>query len=222
MRLLVLACLCLSAIDAKAGHVAKKCIDFFEPVLKSEEGKSAIPVECQYYQVRDLAPSLQSRVQKIYSDNHRMVVLDQKLSVVAGEIMSDRLVSRSERFEKKSWAGKSPGPGDLSEASYKGDQLVVERILEQHGSKISQHQLADSLRWAAYYGHEGVVKVLLKAGANPRHVFKDPGRGSDRGADMDVIQWLEFNRERCPKIHCVDWGPNSSVRVDRALELLRR
>ncbi len=74
-----------------------------------------------------------------------MVVLDQNLSVVAGEIMSEH--------------------------------LVVERILEQHGSKISQHQLADSL--------EGVVNVAPKS-----------------------IAWIG--------------GPNSSVRVDRALELLRR
>jgi hypothetical protein len=208
--------------QVQAASVSKKCLDFFEAVLSDQTNKSAIPVECQYYRVQDLESGVQGRVRKVFSDNQRPFDLDRKLSVVAGEIIQGNLVSRANIFGKKSWGESKPGPGALLDASQRGDLAAVEYILQNHLSRLSPWDLAVSLKWAAYYGQEGVLKKLLSAGANPRFVFKDPGRGSDRGEDMDVIQWLEFNLERCPRIQCVGWGQDSAANVDRALELLRR
>ena len=122
--------------------------------------------------------------------------------------------SGSKKSEKKH------KPEEHSKASSRGDWGMVDEILRDYPSEIPESVLANSLKWAGYYGHLEIMKRLLRAGANPNYIFHD-GPGADRGPDMNVVQWLEFNLERCGRIGCVGWEKDSESKVSRAIELLK-
>lgn len=208
--------------SAYSAFVPKNCINFFQLALESKVGKATVPVECQYYRFQDLDSDLQKRVRETFSKNKIQLTLDQKLSSVAGLIISFRTSGSETALLEPNVKNshKIHNPDDLIHASSEGDLTLVEQILREHPSAISERIFANSLKWAAYNGHLEVLRRLLKAGASPYYVFHDSG--GDRGPDMDVIQWLEFNRSRCGQIGCVGWDSNSASNIDRALDLLRR
>jgi uncharacterized protein len=66
------------------------------------------------------------------------------------------------------------GTSEVADAVMRGDQLAVQRLVEQHADvNAPQADGATALHWAVFRSDKAMVDLLLRAGANPKAANRD-------------------------------------------------
>src|ERR1700733_16012088 len=87
------------------------------------------------------------------------------------------------------------GTSEVADAVMRGDQLAVQKLVEQHADvNVPQAEGATALHWAVFRSDKAMVDILLHAGANPKAANRDGatplGLGSANGASSIIAQVL--------------------------------
>jgi uncharacterized protein len=66
------------------------------------------------------------------------------------------------------------GTSEVADAVMRGDQLAVQKLVEQHADvNVPQADGATALHWAVFRSDKAMVDLLLRAGANPKAANRD-------------------------------------------------